>query len=233
MLNLITSKFPVGREALALAAVLSLLAIVVSSIAFSSIASGEEFNGTTYRLDKTQMEVTVPVNASRINLTLSQQASNITLFDSKGKSVGINSSYSFWRGDHNYNIVFDRFVSGRLVYQMPHQGQQFILPVRETGPVRVVLPDGYATGNHVLGIARPDPDEVSVGDKGMEITWKNASRYQIIEVSYYQEMAPEALMKIFAVLAVAGVLLLIEYYASIRRLRAVREDAEKKGKIRQ
>jgi hypothetical protein len=205
---------------------MALMALLIHSAAYA-----EEFNGTTYRLGLSQMEVTVPVNASRLNLTLHQEASNLTLLDTGGRMVGINSSYSFWRGDHNYNIVFEKHVFGELIYSMPHQGQQFILPLQDDGPVRVILPPGYATGNHILGIARPDPDEISADKGGMMLTWKNASRYQIIEVSYYQENAPEALMKIFAVLIVAGVLLLIEYYASIRKLRAIREDAERKGKI--
>jgi Family of unknown function (DUF5803) len=216
------SKYPRIIEALAI------MALVVPSVMCT-----EEFNGTTYRLELSQMDVTVPVNASRLNLTLHQQASNITLLDEGGRMVGINSSYSFWRGDHIYNIAFEKHVSGELAYSMPHQGQQFILSLRDGGPVRVILPPGHATGNHILGIARPDPDEISVDKGRMVITWQNASRYQIIEVSYYQEKAPEALMKIFAVLVVAGVLLLIEYYASIRKLRAIREDAERKGKIQQ
>jgi hypothetical protein len=208
-------------------------ALAITALIIHSAAYAEEFNGTTYRLGSSQMEVTVPVNASRLNLTLHHQTSNMTLLDGKGKMVGVNSSYSFWRGEHNYNLVFEKHVSGELVYSLPYQGQQFILPLTNSGPVRVVLPPGYATGNHILGIARPDPDEIGIDKGSMAITWQNASRYQMIEVSYYRENAPETLMKIFAVLAAAGILLLIEYYASIRRLRTIREDAEKKGKIQQ
>lgn len=200
------------------------MAFLIHSAAFA-----EEFNGTTYRLSQSQMEVTVPVNASRLNLTLHEAASNMTLLDEGGRMVGINSSYNFWRGDHNYNIAFEKHVFGNLTYSMPYQGQQFILPLRDEGPVRVILPPGYATGNHILGIARPDPDEISADEGGMVLTWRNASRYQMIEVSYYQENAPEALVKIFAILVVAAVLLLIEYYASIRKLRAIREDVERRA----
>ncbi len=141
----------------------------------------------------------------------------------------INSSYSFWRGDHKYSIVFGKHVFGRLIYSMPHQGQQFILSLRDNSPVRVILPPGYSTGNHVLGIARPEPDGISANKSGMMLTWQNVSPYQIIEVGYYQERAPEALMRIFAILVVAAVILLIEYYVSIRKLRAIREDAERRA----
>lgn len=204
--------------------VLSLIAFIIPSV-----ISAEEFNGTTYRLLSSQMEVVLPVNASSINLTLHETASNMTLRDEDGEEVAINSSYSFWRGDHKYNVVFEKHVFGKLIYSMPHQGQQFILPLSENGPVRLILPPGYSTGNHVLGIARPEPDAVRADKNGMVLTWQNASRYQIIEVGYYQEKAPEALMRVFAVLAVAAVILLIEYYASIRKLRAIREDVERRA----
>ncbi len=220
------SRYPRIIEALA-------IALAITAVIIHSAVCAEEFNGTTYRLGLSQMEVTVPVNASRLNLTLNQQASNITIFDAGGKAIGLNSSYTFWRGDHNYDIVFEKHVSGELVYFTPHQGQQFILPLENDGPIRVILPPGYTTGNHILGIARPDPDEISVDKGSVAVIWQNATPYQIIEVGYYQERAPETMMKIFAVLALAGVLLLIEYYASIRRLRTIREDAERKGKIQQ
>jgi len=210
-----------------------LKALAITALIIHSAVFAEEFNGTTYRLGSSQMEVTVPVNGSRLNLTLHQQASNMTLLDDKGKMVGVNSSYSFWRGEHNYNLAFEKQVSGELVYSLPYQGQQFILPLTSSGPVRVILPQGYATGNHILGIARPDPDEIRIDDGRMMLTWQNDSRHQMIEVSYYQENAPDALIKIFAVLAAAGILLLIEYYASIKKLRTIREDAERKGKIQQ
>ena len=219
------SKYLQAFRALALMAFL--MALIIQSAV--SAVSAEEFNGTTYRLGLSQVEVSQPVNASRLNLTTHETAANMTLLDEGGKMVGINSSYTFWRGDHNYNIVFEKHVSGKLIYSIPHQGQQFIVPLQDEGPVRVILPPGYATGNHILGIARPDPDEIRVDNGGMVLTWQNASRYQIIEVSYYQEKAPEALMRIFAVLVVAAVILLIEYYVSIRKLRAKREDVDRRA----
>jgi hypothetical protein len=203
---------------------LALMAFIIPSAAFA-----EEFNGTIYRVGLSWVEVSQPVNASRINLTIHEAAANMTFLDKGGRMVGINSSYTFWRGDHNYDIAFEKHMSGRLIYSIPHQGQQFILPLQDGGPVRVILPPGYATGNHVLGIARPDPDEIYVDKGGMVLTWQNASLYQIIEVSYYQEKAPEALMRIFAILVVAAAILLIDYYVSIRKLRAKREDVERRA----
>jgi hypothetical protein len=214
-------KYIQGLGVLTLAALFILTAV-------SAGEPADDFNGTTFRLGASQVEVIQPVNASRLNLTLSEKASNITLLES-GKSVPINSSYTFWRGDHIYRIAFGKHVSGTLIYTMPHQGQQFVLPMRDSGPVRVVLPPGYTTGDRILGIARPDPDEVMTGESGTALTWQNTSLYQIIEVSYYPEKAPEALKRVFAVLIAAAIVLLIEYYASIRKLRAIREDVERRA----
>ena len=196
------------------------LAIIIAA------CGAEEFNGTTYRLAEREIMVTQPVQASELNLTLSLKTDNITLRDESGRKVEINSSYQFWRGDHIYRLRFGRNVSGDLVYTIAHTGQQFILPMRDSGAVRIVLPKGYTTGDRILGIARPAPDEVQT-EMGKEVlTWHNTSQIQYIEVSYYQDYAPKVMMAIFAILALSGIVLLLEYYISIRKLRAISREAE-------
>jgi Family of unknown function (DUF5803) len=199
-------------------------ALVVLAI-FSAVCA-EEFNGTTYRLGQNRAEVFQSVNASKLNLTLSQKTDNITLMDKDGQSIKMNSSYLFWRGDYIYSLNFGRKVSGNLIYTIPLQGQQFILPLKDGGPVRIILPPGFTTGDRFLGIARPTPDEFLAEDTGNVLTWWNTSQSLFIEVSYYQDDAPQALMQILAILAAAGIALLVEYYMSIRKLRAIRKQAE-------
>lgn len=186
-----------------------------------------EFNGTTYHLGQKEVEVIQPVNASKLNLTLSEKTENITLLDENGKRVGLNSSYLFWRGNNIYGLNFERHVSGDLIYTMPQQGQQFVLPLEDSGPVRIILPQGYTTGDRILGIARPSPDEFHSDEAGTILTWYNTSQIQYIEVSYYRNNALQALLTIFAVLAMAAIALLTEYYISMRRLRSLRKDEEK------
>lgn len=200
-------------------------------IALAAISQGQPdgFNGTIYRLGSDHVEVTQPIDASRINLTLQTKVENMTLLDKEGKRVGLNSSYLFWRGSNIYSITFERHVTGDLIYFMPQQGQQFILPLNDVGQVRIILPPGYTTGDRFLGIARPAPDEFMEEDSGDVLTWQNTSGHQFIEVNYYKESAPQAMMRIFAVLAAAALILLAEHYASIRRLRAIRKEAEKRA----
>jgi hypothetical protein len=207
--------------------VLVLILTALTALAVLSQGQPDGFNGTIYRLGNDHVEVIQPVDASGINLTIETKAENMTLLDKEGKRVGLNSTYLFWRGSHIYGITFERQVAGDLIYFMPRQGQQFILPLNDGGQVRMILPPGYTTGDRILGIARPTPDEFQADDAGNVLTWRNTSGYQFIEVNYYRDSAPQALMKIFGILVGAALILLAEHYASIRRLRAVREDAEK------
>jgi hypothetical protein len=205
-----------------------LLAIAAAVFALNLAVSCSNFNGTTYWLGRSQVEVFQPINASKFELILTNEADNISMIDSTGQTLEINSSYSFWRGDHIYDLDFGQQVSGNLTYVLPHRGQQFILSLKQNDPVRIVLPPGYATGERLLGIANPHPDELGVKDGRITLTWLNTSKYQMIEVSYYEEKAPFAVKIIFAILATLAFGLLVEYYLSMRRLRGIRDETEKK-----
>jgi Family of unknown function (DUF5803) len=200
--------------------------IIVLVITFTGISS--DFNGTTYYLHDAKVEVVQPINASKFELVLPEKAENFALNDSFGKRIELNSSYAFWRGEYTYTLYFGQHVLGNLSYSTPHQGQQFFLILKQDGPVRIVLPDGYATGDRLLGIARPIPYDAGIYASRMTLTWQNASKYQVIEVSYYEQNAPSAVRIIMAILVALAIGLLVEYYSSMRRLRAIRDDTEKK-----
>lgn len=199
------------------------------NISESIIEADEDFNGTVYRLGELVTVVTVPVNASRLNLTLPERVENITLYDEYGGRVAINSSQRFWQGNYIYGLEFGRQVKGNIVYNLTAQGQQFLISPKEKGPVRVILPEGYTTGDRLLGIAWPPPDVVaSVGGR-KALTWNNTTQLSYIEVSYYRENALAALTIIISILALAAIVLLIEYYFSIRKLRALRIKEEEEA----
>jgi hypothetical protein len=202
------------------------LATVAIIILGTALAQDDRFNGTTYRLNLTHVEVTQPVNASSYNLTLGVRTENVSLLDANQSAVAINVSEEFWRGDYIYRIAFGRQVTGDLVYSYRSSGQQFGVALDRTGPVRVVLPEGYATGDRILGIARPDPDRVLAEANGTQLIWLNMTEGQIIEVNFYKEKAPAALQRIFLIIGAAAVIILIEHYFSMRRLRSIREKSE-------
>ena len=202
-----------------------LLALVLVCLC---IVQAEEFNGTTYNLSLSDMEVAQYINGTSFNITTNEKTDNISLLTPDGKKTVMNSSYSYWRGDNIYRIDFGKRVSGDLVYTVPHLGQQFILPLRDNGSVRLILPPGYTTGDRILGIARPDPTEVTIDKNQTVLTWINPPG-QVIEVDYYKASAPEALKRIFALLAVMAVILLLEYYASLRKLRTISKQVDKEA----
>jgi hypothetical protein len=202
--------------------------------AICMISSGAQFNGTTYHLGEKEALVSMPVNASHLNLTLSEETENMTLVDEMGMNVTFNSSDRFLRGDYIYNLTFAKHVRGRLNYTMSLQGQMFILPIRDHGPLRIILPEGFTTGERSLGIARPEPDEFVEDDSGSILTWNNTTQISYIEVNYYRRSAPQALMMIMIILGLAGLVLLAQYYISIRKLKEARMEMESEanGKYR-
>jgi hypothetical protein len=200
--------------------------------AICMICSGAQFNGTTYQLGEKEALVSVPVNASHLNLTLSDKTENIALVNEMGKNVSFNSSYRFLRGDYIYNLTFAEHVTGRLNYTMPVQGQMFILPVRAPGSLRIILPEGFTTGERSLGIARPAPDEFAQDGSRSILTWNNTSQISYIEVNYYRKSAPQAMAIIIGILGLTGLVLLAQYYMSIRRLKAARMEMEREAEGR-
>ncbi|MGA9099039.1 MAG: DUF5803 family protein [Methanotrichaceae archaeon] len=197
---------------------------------FINIISADEFNGTTYRLTSDQMEVTQPVDASALNLTLQEKAINMSLLDSGGRSIGLKESDTFWRGDYIYSLIFDKHVSGKLVYTLPHQGQKLALSLEKNQDVRIILPPGYTTGDRFFGIAMPDPDNIRIDKDVTELTWLNVSDGEVIDVSYYKNNAPEIVRIVFIMIAAASLILFAEYYASIRKLRSIRNESERSMK---
>lgn len=198
--------------------------------AICMISAGAQFNGTTYHLGEKEALITVPVNASHLNITLSEKTENMTLSDESGRNVTFNRSYRFVRGDYIYSLTFAKPVTGKLNYTMSLQGQQLILPIRDHVPLRIILPDGFTTGERSLGIARPAPDEFVESDSGSILTWNNTTQISYVEVNYYRRNAPQALMIIMAILALTGLVLLAQYYISIRKLKAARMDMENEGR---
>jgi len=198
--------------------------------AICMISSGAQFNGTIYQLGEKEALVTMPINASHLNLTLFEKTENLTLFDESGKNVTFNRSYRFSRGDHIYSLTFGRPIKGKLVYSMRLQGQQFILPIIDHVPLRIILPEGFTTGERSLGIARPAPDEFTENNSRSILTWNNTTQISYIEVNYYRKSAPQAMMIIMAILALTGLVLLAQYYISIRKLKEARMEMENEVK---
>lgn len=216
------------RTSIGLFAILALilaLFILQGTAGISQELGVDGFGGTTYILDKSEAEVIVPVNGTRFNLTLAYK-SDIRLFDSLGEEVPVETEVQFWRGSHQYHIVSQRPVKGHLNYIHPISEQRFIALVEAGESVRVVLPKGYATGDRILGKARPEPHDVENLEGRTALIWTDLQKRTFIDVNFYREDAPRAFRLFLLLLAFIAGVIILEHNMSIKRLRSFRENAE-------
>ncbi|OPY46769.1 MAG: hypothetical protein A4E47_00486 [Methanosaeta sp. PtaU1.Bin028] len=183
---------------------------------------------TTIYLDLERAVVEMPVNGTGYNLTTAIEAKNISLTEGN-RPVNLSIEAEYWRGVHTYRLNFNRTENAILRFEIAATGQQFISPVLTDGPLRVVLPAGYATGNRLMGIARPPPDRIETlarpeGNR-TALIWASAPARQV-EVDFYSERAPRALLISMALLAVLALMVAVDYILAIRRMRDVRDGEE-------
>jgi hypothetical protein len=207
--------------------ILMLLALFLIQIhvPISQGMMADGFNGTTYILAKSEAEVIVPANGSSFNLTLPLK-SEIRLFDSQGAEVPVETTVHFWRGSHQYQVVSEEQVEGHLNYTLPIADQRFVASADEGAAVRVILPAGYATGDPLLGKARPKPDEVETVGNRTALIWTSPAKRTMIDVTFYRDDAPRAFRLFLLLLSFLAGVLALEHLTSIRRLRSVREEAD-------
>ncbi|HWQ47510.1 MAG TPA: DUF5803 family protein [Methanosarcina sp.] len=125
------------------------------------------------------------------------------------------------------NLEFKEPVTGFVAYTLETSGDQsftFVKPDSEF--IRVVLPEGYVTGNRVFGIARPEPSSVTYDEKGRQtllwISSKMGDREETIQVKYYTQSAPLLFSAAIIALLCGVGLVLLHYARSKRELEAVR-----------
>lgn len=129
------------------------------------------------------------------------------------------------------NLEFNESVTGFIAYTLETPGTQsfsFMKPDSEF--IRVVLPEGYVTGNRVFGIARPAPANTTFDEKGRQnllwISSEMGEREEAIQVKYYIESAPVYFFAAIIVLLFGVVLVLSRYSRSKKELESVREIFE-------
>ncbi|UEC43220.1 MAG: conserved exported protein of unknown function [Methanothrix sp.] len=215
------------RTSIGLLAILALLAL--QGTAASPLGLGADgFQGTTYILSRSEAEVIITANGTSFDLTIPYKT-DLLLFDSLGNEVPVETAVEFWRGSYTYHISSHRPVRGYINYNRPILEQRLVAPVEVGESVRVVLPEGYATGDMILGRARPGPDEVGTLGGRTALFWAGPEKRTYIDVSFYKEGAPRAFRLFLLLLAFIAGVLVLEHNMSIKRLRSFREDAEIDG----
>lgn len=126
---------------------------------------------------------------------------------------------------------FEAPFNGYVAFTQP-DGQDFSRPLLQSGAVMVVLPPNFTTGSRFLGIARPEPDTITLDRAGREVLiWDNPyPEFTSISVKYYHESAPRVLAYFFLFLFLCALLILVHYRKSMHDLRKKRKIIHQKGR---
>jgi len=206
--------------------------------------------------DKTEVQVvSIVINSSKLeifppdslggssnegpikNFVLLAEPANETVASSKTFMRFSNSSNV---SDLNYTLTqeisqnmkvihleFEAPVTGFVAYTLDTPGtQSFAFMKPDSEFIRVVLPEGFITGNRIFGIARPAPYDTSFDEDGRQtllwISSKMGEREEAIQVKYYAESAPMYFFAAIVALLFGAGMVLSRYSRSKKELESVR-----------
>jgi hypothetical protein len=149
--------------------------------------------------------------------------------NSSGKNVSFNVTSEPIFGRSYIRFDFSSGFSGFLAFTQS-DGQEFTRMTRENRSVRVVLPPGHTTGSRFLGVANPEPDNITTDALGREVLiWDNPYPFQI-SVKYYHKSAPTLFFYFSMIIVICVIVISGYYYFTIRSLKKKRGVIEKKIK---
>ncbi|NJD78873.1 MAG: hypothetical protein FIB08_17565 [Candidatus Methanoperedens sp.] len=191
-------------------------------------------NTTIYYLNGSSVKVVEDViNTTSFRIDPGENGEEINLRDPiaqdySGNNVTFNISREVFFGRSYVHFDFDAPFSGFIAYTQS-DGQDFVRPVTKNGSIRVVLPVNFTTGSMLLGIAQPEPDNVTYDAYGREVLiWDNPyPEHGRISVNYYYRSSAGMLLYFGAFLLMAALLIWGYYYFSIKGLKKKRERLEK------
>ena len=177
--------------------------------------------------DKDPIKNFVPL-VEPANETVADQKTFMRLANSNNTSgIYPNITQDVVQGMKVVNLEFNESVTGFIAYTLETSGtQSFTFMKPDSEFIRVVLPEGYVTGNRVFGIARPAPANITFDEKGRQtLLWVSSEmgeREEAIQVKYYTESAPTYFFAAIIVLLFGVVLVLSRYSRSKKELESVR-----------
>jgi hypothetical protein len=191
--------------------------------------------------DKDPIKNFVPL-VEPANKTIASSETLMRLSNSSNVSEEVNYTLTqdITQGMKVINLEFEEPVTGFIAYTLDIPGtQSFTFMKPDSEFIRVVLPEGYVTGNKVFGIARPEPSNTSFDDKGRQtllwISSKMGEHEDAIQVKYYAKSAPMYFFAAIVALLFGVVIVLLRYSRSKKELESVRgifeleKEYEKKG----
>ncbi len=155
------------------------------------------------------------------------------------------------RGQKHVFITFEEPITGFVAYTMSTPlGQDFIYITTPPSVVRFVLPEGYTTGNPLIGKAKPSPDALYIDAYNREnLVWYNGlettgflsmlGRYsaeeqaeiepvpKLITAKFYTSSAPTGLTIAAFILGMIALFVIFRYRLQKKTLEKIRDDIEK------
>ena len=178
----------------------------------------------------------IVIIADNVNTTdASVEVFNSYSLASEVSDIGYTISKDVIRGQKHTYLKFNETITGFVAYTMTVPiGQDFVYIPTSSSIVRFVLPAGYTTGNPLIGIARPQPDETYLDNEGREtLIWyehENIPMPKSVMVKYYPNSAPKILLIVGSILAFGAAIVLVNYYITKKKLEKMREDIEQSSK---
>ncbi len=177
--------------------------------------------------------VIIADNANTTNTSV--EVFNSYSLASEVSDIGYTISKEVIRGQKHTYLKFNETITGFVAYTMTVPiGQDFVYIPTSSSIVRFVLPAGYTTGNPLIGIARPQPDETYLDNEGREtLIWyehENIPMPKSVMVKYYPNSAPKILLIVGSILAFGAAIVLVNYYITKKKLEKMREDIEQSSK---
>jgi hypothetical protein len=206
--------------------------------------------------DLTKMDAEILSNIVVIADYANNTSSSLNLFQNFSKERNVSSlnytiSEKVTKGQKHIYLNFSEPIRGYVAYTMAMPtGQNFLHIAQTPSVVRIVLPEGYTTGNPLIGRARPDPDQMYFDDKGrMSLVWNNrgtekssvvgmletifnteiqspSNTVKLIGVKFYKESAPGHLLVAGVILGSLALIVITDYLKKRRKLRKLREQIE-------
>ena len=183
-------------------------------------------------------------------------SSSIDLFENYSTQQNVSAlnytiSEKVTKGQKHIYLNFTEPIRGYVAYTMTSStGQEFLHIAQTPSVVRVVLPEGYTTGNLLIGRARPKPDQIYYDNYGrMNLVWNNtnadksslvsmlettfnreiqtpSNTLKLIGVKFYKESAPRSLLIVGVILGSLALIVIIDSLNKRRKLRKLREQIE-------
>lgn len=227
-----------------------------SSVKVVNIIDNESLLDIMPLEDLTKMDAEMLSNIVVIADYANNTNSSINLFQNysmgqNASSLNYTISEKVTKGQKHIYLNFSEPIRGYVAYTMTvPTGQDFLHITQTPSVVRIVLPEGYTTGNSLIGRARPEPDDIYFDDKGrMNIVWYNmvteksslvsmfettfntdiqepSKTVKLVGVKFYKESAPKHLFVAGMILGSLALIVIADSFKKRRKLRKIREDIE-------